>query len=63
MANLNDLNETLSFIVNNEKIEAMHMDLISKQWTFVIQDSFQILISKVKFKCLNKLLILNSYVV
>jgi hypothetical protein len=28
--NLNDSNETLAFIMNNEKIEAMHMDPISK---------------------------------
>jgi hypothetical protein len=30
VANLNDSNETLVFIVNNEKIWAMHMDPISK---------------------------------
>ncbi len=63
MANLNDSNETLAFIVDNEKIEAMHMDPISKQWTFVTQDSYQILIFNVKSRCLNKLLIFYSYVV
>jgi hypothetical protein len=48
---MNDSNETIVFIVNNEKIWAMHMDPISKQRTIVTQDSYQTLIYKMKLEC------------
>ncbi len=51
VADMNDSNETLAFIINNEKIWAMHMDPILKQWIVVIQDSYQTFIYKVKLEC------------
>jgi hypothetical protein len=48
---MNDSNETIVFIVNNEKIWAMHMDPISKQRTIVTQGSYQTLIYKMKLEC------------
>ncbi len=51
VANMNDSNETIVFIVNNEKIWAMHMDPISKQRTIVTQGSYQTLIYKMKLEC------------
>jgi hypothetical protein len=55
MVDLNDLNEQLAFIVNGEKIWAMHNNLVpSKVRIVVIQDFFQILILQMKLKCSNK---------
>jgi len=51
VADMNDSNETLAFIVNNEKIWAMHMDPISKQWIVVTLDTYRTLIYKVKLEC------------
>jgi len=48
---MNDSNKTLAFIVNNEKIWAMHMDPISKQWIVATLDTYQTLIYKVKLEC------------
>jgi hypothetical protein len=54
VANLNDNNEQLAFLMNAEKIWAMHNNPMSKLQPVVIQESFQILISQVKSKCSNK---------
>jgi hypothetical protein len=51
VANMNGSNETLAFIVNNDKIWAMHMDPISKQQIVVTLNSYQTLIYKVKLEC------------
>lgn len=51
VANLNDPSEQLAFIMNNEKLWAMHKDPMSKVQTIVIQDSFLTLISKLKLEC------------
>jgi hypothetical protein len=56
VVNLNDPNEQFAFIMNNEKLWAMCKDPMSKVQTIVIQDSFQILISKLKLECSKKLL-------
>ncbi len=56
MAYLNDSNEQLVNIVNGEKLWAMHNDLVLKLRIVVIQDSFQILISRTKIECSNKVL-------
>jgi hypothetical protein len=55
VAKLNDSNEQCAFIVNGEKFWDMHsIDLISKVWKVLIQESFQTLISQVKLECSNK---------
>jgi hypothetical protein len=56
VAYLNDSNEQLVNIVNGEKLWAMHNDLVLKLRIVVIQDSFQILISRMKIECSNKVL-------
>jgi hypothetical protein len=51
VANLNDNNEQLAFLVNGEKIWAMHNDPLFKLQTIVTQKSFQSLISQMKSEC------------
>jgi hypothetical protein len=52
VANLNDNNEQLAFLVNGEKIWAMHNDPLSKLQTIVIQRIFS------KFDFTNELRVL-----
>jgi hypothetical protein len=63
VVDLNDYNEQFTFIVNNETLQAMHNDSISKVQTIVIPIFFQILISKVKLKCSSKLLTIWMYII
>ncbi len=58
VVDLNDYNEQNAFIVNNEKLWAMHNDPISKMWIVVTWNFFQTLISKMKSKFSSKLLAL-----
>ncbi len=51
VVDLNDYSEKNAFIVNNEKLWAMHNDPISKVRTIVTWNFFQTLISKVKLEC------------
>jgi hypothetical protein len=54
VANLNDSNEQLAFIVNGDKLWAMHNDQVSKVRIVVTQDTFRSLISQVKLQCSHK---------
>jgi hypothetical protein len=54
VANLNDNNGKLAFLVNAEKIWAMHNNPMFKLQPIVIWESFQSLISQVKLECSNK---------
>ncbi len=56
VAELNDFSEHLAFIVNGDKLWAMHNDPILKLRIVVIKDSFQSLISQLKSKCSSKFL-------
>jgi hypothetical protein len=56
VVDLNDCSEQFTFIVNNEKLQVVHNDPISKVQTIVIPIFFQILISKLKLKFSSKLL-------
>jgi len=56
VANFNDYNEQVVFIMNNEKVWAMCNDPIKKVWTIVIWNFFQTLIFKMKLKCSSNLL-------
>jgi hypothetical protein len=58
VVDLNDYNEQNVFIVNYEKLWAMHNDPISKVQIIVIWNFFQTSISKVKLECSSKLLAL-----
>ncbi len=60
VANLNDSSEQLAFIVNGDKLWAMHNELVLKVRTILIQDSFQSLISQ-WLECSNNLLTLFSF--
>jgi len=62
VVDLNDYNGQFTFIVNNETLQAMHNDPISKVQTIVIPIFFQILIFKVKLKCSSKLLTIWMYI-
>jgi hypothetical protein len=54
VANLNDNNEKVAFLMNVEKIWAMHNNPMSKLQPVVTQKSFQSLISQAKSKCSSK---------
>ncbi len=54
VANLSDNNGKLTFLVNVEKIWAMHNNPMSKLQLVVIRESFQSLVSQVKSECSNK---------
>jgi hypothetical protein len=61
VANLNDSTNYLVFIVNGDKLWAMHNDPISKVQIVVIRDSFQNLIINEVTMNSSKILTLNFY--